>query len=286
MLRIGDFSRLGRVSVKTLRYYDQIGLLKPAQVDRFTSYRHYSVSQLPRLNRILALKDLGLSLEQIGQLLDDGLPAAQLRGMLRLKQADIQGRVRGEQARLARVEARLKQIEQENMMSNYDVVIKKMEPITVAGVRDVIPTYADIGGLFGEVESYVAQHGLKPTGACMAIYYDDEYRERDVDAEAAFPIASGVSAPASERVKVHQLPGYEEMACTIHQGSYDGLMGAYQALMKWIEVNGYRIIAPCREVYLRAMSSSKPSPDYDQAHQAADPSEYITEIQMPVEKVG
>jgi len=98
--------------VKTLRYYDEIGLLKPAQVDRFTGYRYYSEDQLPRLNRILALKDLGLSLEQIGRLLDDDLPPAQLRGMLRLKQAEIQQCVEEEQARLARVEMRLRQIEQ------------------------------------------------------------------------------------------------------------------------------------------------------------------------------
>lgn len=85
MLKIGEFSRLAFVPVKTLRYYDDIGLLKPVHVDQWTGYRYYSVEQLPRLNRILALKGLGLSLEQIGQLLDDDLPAEQIRGMLRLK---------------------------------------------------------------------------------------------------------------------------------------------------------------------------------------------------------
>ena len=86
MLKIGDFSKLSLVSVKALRYYDELGLLKPVQVDEFTGYRYYSTSQLTRLNRILALKDLGLALEQIAQLLDQDLTPDQVRGMLKLKQ--------------------------------------------------------------------------------------------------------------------------------------------------------------------------------------------------------
>jgi DNA-binding transcriptional MerR regulator len=112
MLRIGKFSRLSQVPVRTLRYYDEIGLLKPAQADRFTGYRYYSVDQLPRLNRILTLKDMGLSLDQIAQLLEDELSPAEIRGMLRLKRAQIQQHIEEEQGRLARVEAQLRQIEE------------------------------------------------------------------------------------------------------------------------------------------------------------------------------
>ncbi len=89
MLKIGDFAKLTRLSVQTLRYYDDLGLLKPVEVDRYTGYRYYTYDQLPRLNRILALKDLGLSLEQVGRLLAEDLPAAELRGMLRLKRAEL-----------------------------------------------------------------------------------------------------------------------------------------------------------------------------------------------------
>src|SRR5579862_8956297 len=93
MFKIGDFSKLSQVSMKTLRFYDQLGLLKPTHVDDFTGYRYYTADQLPRLNRILAFKDLGFTLEQIGPLLEEGIPAAQIRGMLRLKQAEIQQRM-------------------------------------------------------------------------------------------------------------------------------------------------------------------------------------------------
>ncbi|MDX9955787.1 MAG: helix-turn-helix domain-containing protein, partial [Anaerolineae bacterium] len=103
MLKIGDFSKLAQVSVKTLRYYAELGLLKPAWIDRFTSYRYYAPEQLPRLNRILALKDLGFSLDQITVLLRKELPADELRGMLRMKAAELEQLVQAEQARLARI---------------------------------------------------------------------------------------------------------------------------------------------------------------------------------------
>src|SRR5512143_3025631 len=113
MIRIGDFSKLSRVSIKTLRFYDEMGLLKPIEVDRFTGYRYYEFDQLPRLYRILALKDLGFSLEEIGRLFEGDLPTEQMRGMLKLRQAEIRQQVAEEAERLERVEYRLRQIEQE-----------------------------------------------------------------------------------------------------------------------------------------------------------------------------
>src|SRR6266487_4531234 len=157
MLSIGDFSKLSRVSVKTLRFYDEIGLFKALEVDRFTGYRHYSASQLPRLNRILALKDLGFSLEQIAHVLHDEPSLEQLRGMLRLRQAEIQQKMAQEQEQLARVEARLRQIEMEHTMSDYDVIVKNVEPQLVASVRGILSSYQDIGRLFGELYGLIEQ---------------------------------------------------------------------------------------------------------------------------------
>ena len=145
MLRIGEFSRIGQVTVKTLRFYDAMGLLEPHKIDPINGYRYYGFDQLPRLNRILALKGLGLTLEQIKLLLNDDLPAEQLRGMLRLKQVEIQQKMDQEKERLARVEARLKMIEQENKMPNYEIVIKEINPIQVASIRETIPSYPEQG---------------------------------------------------------------------------------------------------------------------------------------------
>jgi len=139
VIKIGDFARLGHVSIVTLRHYDEIDLLKPVAVDSFTGYRYYSVAQLPRLNRILALKDLGFSLEQIEVVLS-GLTLDQLRGMLKLRHAEVEQQVVQEQGRLARIATRLRQIESEETMSNYDVVLKTIPPMLVASRRVTIPT--------------------------------------------------------------------------------------------------------------------------------------------------
>ncbi len=272
MLKIGDFAKISRVSIKTLRYYDDMGLLKPSEVDRFTGYRYYTLDLLPRLNRILALKDLGLSLEQIAQLLDEDLPADQIRGMLRLKQAELRQRVDEEQARLARVEARLKQIEQEGKMPDYDVIVKRVEPVRVAGIRDEgnSETIGAISGrLFGEVAAFVQRTSAGFGGPPMMLYgYANECPEWQI--EAVMPVSRAV--PGDGRVEVRELPGVEMMACTVHRGEFDTLGQAYQAVMGWIEANGYRICGESREVYLQ----------FD----ADAPVHNVTELQFPIEKNG
>lgn len=270
MFKIGDFSKLSQVSVKALRLYDQMGLLKPSQVDRFTSYRYYSASQLSRLNRILALKNLGFSLEQIAKLLDDQIPPEQIRGMLRLKQAELQQLVEAEQARLARIEVRLKQIEQENSMPDYDVILKKIEPLKVVSIRETLPIYPAIGRLFEELSDYLHSSGVKKQNYAAAIWHDPEYKESDVDGEAVVFIEDPL--PGNERIKVYELPGYESMACVVHHGSYNNFNQVYAHLLSWIETNGYRIIGPNREFYI-------------QCGHEQDNESYVTELQFPVEKV-
>ena len=269
MFKIGDLSKLSQVPVKTLRYYDEIGLLKPTEVDTFTGYRYYSADQLPRLNRILALKDLGLSLTQIAQLLDDNLPPDQIRGMLRLKQTELQQQVQEDEARLVRVEWRLKQIEEEETMSAQEMLLKTTRATKVASIREVIPTYSDVGRLFSEIFVHLGQHGVKPAAPPFAIYYDQEYRDRDVDVEAVVPVASSV--PKGDRVTARESPE-AQVACTMHQGSYDTIGEAYTRLLSWIGANGYHIAGPCQEVYMRGPESVQ------------DPSTYVTEVQVPVEK--
>jgi effector-binding domain-containing protein len=269
MLKIGDFSKLSQVTVKALRHYDQMGLLKPITVDHFTAYRYYSAEQLPRLNRILALKDLGFSLEQIAKLLDEKLASAELRGMLRLKQAELLQLVEEEQARLLRVEARLKQIEQEDCMSNYDVIVKSVSPLKVASIRDILPNYPSMGQLFAELIAYFQHRGVKEGSYCAGILHDPGYKESNVDVEAVISIDTPI--PGSDRIKVYELPGVEKMACLVHHGSYRRLQQAYAALVSWIEANGYKIIGSNREVYIVGGN--------EQENES-----FVTEIQFPVEK--
>jgi DNA-binding transcriptional MerR regulator len=270
VFKIGEFSRFSQVTVKTLRYYDHIGLLKPSRVDRFTGYRYYSAGQLPRLYRILALKDLGLSLGQIAQLADKDLAADQIRGMLRLKQSEIQQQVEEEQARLARVEWRLKQIEQEETMPTQEAVLKQVPSQSVAAVRDTVDI-KDINQLFGEIFAYLGQHRISPSGPPIGIYHDEEFREQNLDVEIAVPVSGTV--PDGDRIMVRELSAVESMACIVHEGGFDTLGGTYGQLMGWIEANSYRMCGPIREIYVRGPESG------------GDPSTYITEIQLPVAKV-
>jgi DNA-binding transcriptional MerR regulator len=272
MIRIGDFSKLSRVSIKTLRFYDEMGLLRPVEVDRFSGYRYYEYSQLPRLHRILALKDLGFSLEEIGRLLETDLTGEQLRGMLKLRQDEIRQRVQDETQRLERVEIWLRQIEQEEGMSKYDVVFKKAEAIQVASVRGVVPTPSEQGPLWNELEGYLAAQHIRPVGACFTLYHDEDHKERDWDLEVCEPVTGEV--PAGKKVRIYSLPAVESLACTVHHGPFVTIGEAYSAIGKWIDSNGYRITGPCREIYLRA-----PTVEGNQN----DP-ETVTEIQFPVEK--
>ena len=270
MFKIGDFSKLSQVSVKTLRYYDEIGLLRPSEIDRFTGYRYYTASQLSRLNRILLLKDLGLSLDQIGRLLGSDLPPAQLRGMLKLRQAEIERSIEEEEARLTRVAALLTHIEQENVnMSKYDVVIKKVAPVRIASIRDVVANYGAQGELWGELGAYLAQHNVKAVAPCLTIDHNESYKERDVDLEVCEVIDAAL--PMTDRVKVRELPAVEQMACVVHHGTFASIGQAYQAVVSWIEDNGFHIAGPCREIYLR----------YERG---GDQKDYVTEVQFPVSK--
>ena len=244
--------------------------------------RRLCAGQLPRLNRILALKDLGFSLDQVAQLLTEELPAEQLRGMLRMRQMEIQQHMRVEQERLARVQARLRQIEKEDKMPAYEVLIKTVEPQTVAAVRGIVPSYGEQGPLWKNLAAYLMEHKARATAPSLTIYYDTEYREQDVDLETATPTFP--SLPNSGRVSIRELPGVESMACTVHHGQYETIGEAYTAVMNWIEANGYHIIGPNREVYLRC-----PDNEYEDAeaigyseYVASDPADFVTEIQFPV----
>lgn len=278
MMRIGDFSKLSRVSVKTLRFYDEMDLLKPVKVDPFTSYRYYEYDQLLQLYRILALKDLGFSLEEIHRLLSDKLSAEEMRGMLKLRQAEIRQKVKVEAERLERVEIWLRQIEQEDNVSEYVVIIKKVDTIQVASLRDIVTTPPEQGRLWRELGKFLGQQHIRTSGdPCLTVYYDEEYKERDWDLEVCEP----VSAPFLDtaRVKCTTLPAVATMASTIHHGPFTTIDDAYQALMKWLDANGYRICGPAREVYIR---------EADQSSAGASQSDQntVTEIQFPVEKIS
>lgn len=278
MLRIGEFSRVCRVPSKTLRYYDEIGLFRPARVDTSTGYRLYALDQLPTLNRILAMRDLGFSLEQVAALVDaPASSAAMIREMLVAKRAELHARIAEEQGRLARVEARLRLIEQEEQTMPADVIVKDVPPRTVATARETVGDISEIGNrlrfLFEHVAHAVHTHGWRVTGPPIALYHNPEYTERDLDTEAGLlvdaPTTGNTPPPPNTPVAVRTLPG-GTVASLVFRGPYDQVSVAYAALGAWIGANGYRITGPVCEMYLSM-------PD-------ATSREAVTELQWFVQK--
>ncbi|MEO8609219.1 MAG: MerR family transcriptional regulator [Chloroflexota bacterium] len=271
MIKIGDFARLSQLSIGTLRHYDEVGLLKPVRVDRETGYRYYSVAQLPRLNRILALKDLGFTLQQIEQVLSGGINLDQLRGMLKLKQADVEQQIAQEQGRLARIAARLRQIEMEDTMPDYEVILKTIPPMLIASRRVTIPTNdqvpAYIRPAFTEVYDHLKHQGVKDSGPCFTLWHQPADVYANEDAEAAVPVDHAL--PATDRVKVYELPQMQ-VASVVHHGDFENFTQGHTALLKWIDANGYQIVGPYREIYFE--------------HDDSSMNDSATEIQYPVAK--
>jgi DNA-binding transcriptional MerR regulator len=244
MFRIGDFSKLSQVSIKALRFYDEIGLLKPTYVDRFTGYRYYAPNLLSRLNRILVFKELGFSLEEIALLLEEDLPVSEVREALESKRTELSNRIVQEQARLMQVETWLAQIEREGSVPAYEIILKQVAPQLVASLRDTLGSYDAAAELFAELEFHLKKHNT--TGQQAAIWHTCAGQEKTIDCEAV--IFLNASVPTSKRIKVYQLlPSVS--ACVIHQGADETVPAAYVAARSWIKKQGYTINGASREIY-------------------------------------
>lgn len=267
VFRIGEFSRLTLVPVTTLRYYADLGILVPAYVDPETGYRYFSAEQVPLVNRLLVLKDLGLSLGEVKAVVADELGPDELRGMLRLKRAEIGRRVEEEQQRLDRVEARLRLIEKEGGMPGQEIVIKQVQAVRGLGCRDTVDQMG-IGPMFGDVLGGVMMQGATPSGPPMAVYHDPEFDPAAVDMEVLIPTAAPPSGatPGGREIVECVVPA-AEAAVTVHLGPYPTLGEAYQALLAWFSEQGRTVGGPAVEVYLTG-------PD--------EPGGPVTEVRLPI----
>jgi DNA-binding transcriptional MerR regulator len=273
MFRIGEFSKIAQAPGSLLRYYDQIGLLKPAHIDQRTGYRYYSAKQLPRLHRILALKELGLTLEQITRLVEEEISAAEIRGMLTLKKAQVEQTVQVEMARLRALEARLQQID-DAARPAYDIVLKNVAALDYLSVREVLPGPAAALGIMGELlQTLPRQFEPELLGPFMTVVHSEtlESERLDIELGAAFLGANdwSISLPSERILRVRRLPAAPTMATVVRLGGFEQSCGSYGAIGSWVEANGYRINGPGREVLI-------------QPPRSAQLDEMITEIQFPV----
>lgn len=278
MFRIGEFSQIAKVTIDTLRHYDELGLLKPAKVDPFTGYRYYSAKQLMSLNRILALKEVGFSLEEIARILQDKLTSDQLRRMLKAQLVRAEQDIQTAQLRQERIVARLNYLNLEDDMPAYEVILKPVEKLTIAAIRETVPAIEQMpqrcSEMFDTIERWLRANNL-PIGPSMTIYYNEGFTRENIDTECSFIIPDATAAKTAKRaehIEVRQMGSVPEVASTIvTDGFYkkvDGLTPAYNAIARWIEENGYQITGYPRELF----------------YGSAENGDLIAEIQFPVEK--
>ena len=273
MYGIGTVARLAQVSVRTLRHYDDVGLLQPAFVDPATGYRRYTPEQVLRLHRILVLRDLGVPLSEIGDLLDDEVTVEQLRGILRLRQADARSRLASQTDQLIRVEARLAQLEEEAMAS-YEVIVKPLEPLRVVALSEDLTDHDQIGEACGRMyprlHAALDRHGVAFGGLSAALYEDTEDESRPIRVTTALPVPSGVTIEGDGLATI-DLPGIDRAATTVVRGAPGQFPAAFRALHEWVERTGERSTAFARELYI----------DCD-----GPPDTWVTELQTILEPLG
>jgi DNA-binding transcriptional MerR regulator len=276
MFSIGEFARHGRVSVRMLRHYDSIGLLRPAQVEAASGYRFYEAAQLSDLNRIVALKDLGFTLEQVRSILAERVSAAELRGMLRLRKAEIEARIEAETSRLAGVEARLVAIEDQGRALNDGVLVKRLAPVLVAELTGVAASYQPeditpvIGPLYDRLWPRVCQAGVA-AGQGIAYYEDFSARPGSVTVHAAVQLTAGAGDTGDRGdlagLSAVELPEVPAAATIIHRGGMEDVLVTGQALARWTDANGYQSAGYPRELMIEW------SPDRKR---------WVTELQQPI----
>jgi DNA-binding transcriptional MerR regulator len=277
MFRIGEFSKIAQVPGSLLRYYDQIGLFKPDHIDKWTGYRYYSAKQLPRLHRILALKELGLTLDQITRLVDDNVSAEEIRGMLTLKKAQVEQTLNEEIARLRHIEARLQQIETADQPA-FDLVLKKVPPQRYLSLRETLPSLeAALAVMWEMIHTLPARVGDEALGYFTTVVHSETLETDQLDIELGVVLNSAdnmtMTLSGERTMAVHVLPAVATMATVVHAGGFENVCQSYGAIGLWVEDNGYRISGPGREVLI-------------QPPRLGNRAEMVTEIQFPVEPAG
>lgn len=277
MFRIGEFSRIARVSGRLLRYYDGIGLLSPQRIDPTTGYRYYSAEQLGRLNRILALKDLGLSLEQVARMVDGKISTDEIRGMLMLKKAELERTLSEEAVRLRHIESRLQQIDEQGSLRDYDVVVKSAARQPYLSVRRTYPGIEDVVGMLREVSRAAARIPESARDPLIVVAHSD-FDDEDLDLEIGFALKQArtkpLALPGGGEMTAGELPPIESLATLVRSGPLHQAHIAFGALGLWMEANGFQIAGPSRELFLQ--------PPF----QRPDQEDIVMEIQFPVTKVA
>lgn len=274
MFKIGAFAELGGVTIKTLRYYDKIGLLRPAHIDEESGYRYYTADQLLTLRRIAHFKKQGLTLEKISPLLSEATSLSDAEDMLLNQRQELERQLEEARLQMDEIELRLARIhQQEAALAEESCSIRRVEPLLVASLRAVVPPQQRCL-LLDELKQYVSACGEDADKELILIrHYTTNDNGADSDLEVAIPLSTAI--PPSKAISVHRLPGFEAAASYMHRcNPYEDHCLAIDTLQHWIKERGYRPIkkTPVREIYWTS--------DQDIYGQLR-----VAEILLPVERV-
>ena len=268
MFKIGEFSQLTQVSIRMLRYYDEVGLLKPTEINPFSGYRIYSVNQIPILHRIIYLRDSGFNVSEIAKALktDDNLLLEQLD----LKRSEIEKTIQAEQDKLNKIELAKQEILHGKSELRYNFTVKSIPSYNVLSLRKTIPNYYAEGELWKELSAFAADHQIKLSNNTFTIYYDTECKETDVDVELCVPVKTMGENIGNFIYRITEpIP---IMACTMVYGKFSNISGAYSDFAEWLQNNSqYKMSRPIRQIVHRGPWNEK------------DPEKYLIELQIPLE---
>ncbi len=272
MFKIGEFSKLVRVSPRMLRHYEKCGLVNPARTDGNTGYRYYSADQIPLLARIAELRDVGCSIEEIGDILPRYDDAKCLDAFLRAKAASVQSAIDAENEKLRKLECLSNLMKKERAIMLYEVELKSVDAVTVLALRGTVPRYRDEHLLWTRLGAYLEEQGVPCRDGGYSTYLDDEYQDENPEIEIAVPVeAVGVAEPPFTYRHYPSIP----LAATLRfSGPFDGgYDAACEKLACWMEANGYEFAGKLRG---RTLTAPDEEPDLER---------WLVELQAPVRKV-
>jgi effector-binding domain-containing protein len=280
MFKIGEFSKLCGLSADTLYHYEKLKILIPLSIDKFTGYRRYDASQLVTVNKILALKDAGFSLDEIANVLKNDVSVTLLLDMLENKAKSLEAALSDEYSRLERLHTNIFMIKNGGIPQMNEISIKKIEPILIASIRKIFPKKGfdeNLEKMWPAVNSYIEEQGVRRTIPCLMLYHlgwwdlkqcNFKYDDQNLDVEVAEPVTK--SFVGNGEVHVYELPSVEKMACIVHHGSFSTISKTFDMLFEWMKQNSYQADGPIREIYHKGDWATN------------NPDEYITEVQVPI----
>ena len=272
MFKIGEFSKLTQVSVRMLRYYDEAGLLKPAEIDEFTGYRYYSSLQIPLLNKIVYLRDSGFNVSEIASALDNWQDD-QILQKLDEKSTEIRQTIEGEKRKLSKIQVAKRGLLEEKEELHYQIGIKSIPSYQVLSLRRVIPDYYSEGCLWQELSTFVQKNKLEVSESTFSIYHDIEYKETDVDVELCVQVKkSGIN---EEPFTYRQTEAVPLMAYTMVYGDFYNIAGVFLSFANWLQKNHqYKMLGTSRQIVLRGPWNEE------------NPEQYLIEIQIPIAEIS